>query len=166
MHGPRTLSTLLIGAVAAATLAMSSGVVTAATCWSSTKLEKRFAGKVNFKRAQTEVPKLKLDPELSKVARTHSRAMERKGAPFHSSREQLSTRITNWKILAENVGAGFTVKSVWRKMLEGPFHENNLIDTRFTFMGVGVTKDRAKKYITIVFEGTKNPGTILDMPSC
>ena len=92
--------------------------------------------------------------------------MERRGAAFHSTLEQLSARVTNWKILAENVAVGKTVKSVWRHMLDNSLHESNLVDTRFTFMGVGVTKDGAKKYITIVFEGSKNPGTILDMPSC
>lgn len=165
MRRKRT-SLFLLTTVVLASLSLAPAATAAGTCWEATKLEKRFAGKVNFRRTQANVAKLRLDPELSMVARTHSLEMKRAQEPFHSSIEQLSTRVTRWTVLAENVGAGMTVKSIWRQLQDGALHESNIVDTRFRFMGVGVAKDGDRKFVTLVFEGTRDPGTTLKMPSC
>ena len=162
----RVSAVLVCAAVVGATFVVFTGVSSAEPCWEFTDLEKRFAAKVNFRRSGEGVGRLTHDAELSKVARTHSFAMKRRGEPFHSSFDQLSSRVTNWNILAENVGRGRTVKQVWRALLDGAGHESHIVDPRFTYMGVGVVRDGERIYVTIVFEGTRNPGTTLTMPSC
>ena len=163
----RTFSVLAGAALIAATLVIPTDVARAGTCWNYSDMEERFAAKVNARRSQSDVARLKLDPELSKVARTHSRAMKRRGEPFHSSAETLTSRVTNWNVLAENVASGSTVKNVWRVMLDNSLHESHIVDARFVYMGVGVAvADGGTKYLTIVFEGRQNPGTTLPMPDC
>lgn len=156
----------LSAAVMLSMMSFTGSATSAGTCWKPTELEKRFAAKINFKRTQVGVGKLVLDPELSKVSRVHSKEMERKGYSFHSTMEQLSTRVTNWVVLAENVGAAPTVKRLWRRMLDSALHESNLVNREFNYMGIGVIEDGRKKYLTITFEGQRNPGTTLEMPTC
>ena len=161
-HRVLSLSICMILSITGLATAASSADV----CWKPTELEKRFASKVNFKRSRLSIGKLTLDPELSKVSRVHSKEMQRRGSAFHSTMDQLSSRVTNWIVLAENVGAAPTVKRLWRRMMDSALHESNVVNREFVYMGVGVIEDGRMKYLTITFEGRKNPGTSLEMPSC
>ncbi|MFN2389632.1 MAG: CAP domain-containing protein, partial [Actinomycetota bacterium] len=81
-------------------------------CWSYSADESAFASLANDARADEGLDKLRLDPELSRVARKHTQAMVKDGVLRHSPDHQLSKRVTNWRVLGENVGMGGSPRSL------------------------------------------------------
>jgi len=98
------------------------------------------------------------------VARVHAAAMVNKGELFHN--DKLERRVTRWKVLGENVGRGETASSIHRNFMASQTHRSNILGGRFFNVGVGVKSEGATMWVTVVFEGKKNPGTTLDMPPC
>lgn len=137
------------------------------SCYRFKASEKSFKNKINAERADLGLSKLKMDPELSKVAKVHSRRMARLNVLEHSKTERLKSRVTNWKILGENVGVGGGVTSLHRAFMDSPAHADNVLYTTFKRVGVGVkTGDSGRMWVTVIFEADNNPGTTLKMPSC
>ena len=136
------------------------------TCWNYKASEKKFARKANAARSQISLGKLRLDPELSKVARKHTKEMIRANDLFHSTSEQLRTRITNWTSLGENVGVGSSVDSLHTAFMNSPAHAANILHTGYKFQGVGVIKANGRMWVTVIFAQSSNPGTTLKMPTC
>jgi uncharacterized protein YkwD len=157
---------LASGCVAAlAATAYSAPVASAgSTCWDPSAREIAFLRKIN--RARTSLGRLRLDPELSKVARAHTWAMTRRNELFHSSASQLSRRITNWRLLGENVGFGSTVASLHRAFMASAAHRANIRRSQFRNVGVGVRRRDGGLWVTVIFQSRFNPGTTLRMPSC
>ncbi|MFP5298855.1 MAG: CAP domain-containing protein, partial [Actinomycetota bacterium] len=73
------------------------------SCWTSKTSEKRLTRLMVNERRSRDLSGLRLDPELSKVARKHTADMIESGGLFHQSAEQLATRVTRWLKLGENV---------------------------------------------------------------
>ncbi|HEU4481390.1 MAG TPA: CAP domain-containing protein [Actinomycetota bacterium] len=145
----------------------AGGAVTADnSCWNTKRSEKRFAKKINNARSNAGVRKLSLDPELSKVARKHTREMTGKGSLFHTTAEQFRKRVTNWTLLGENVGAGAGVSTLHTAFMSSPLHKANILKSSFRHVGVGVSKVNGTMWVTVVFEARSDPGTTLKMPSC
>jgi uncharacterized protein YkwD len=157
------------GAIAAALIGslVPATAATAATgCWQYKPTERRFALLLNRARARQGVPKLHLDPQLSKVARRHSWEMRAKGDLYHTPLRVLGRRITRWRVLAENIGVGSSVRSLHRAFMGSAFHKANILLAGFRHVGVGVQRRNGKMWVTVVFEAASNPGTRLPMPSC
>ncbi len=136
------------------------------TCYDFTRAEKAFKNKINRVRSNKGLVKLRLDPELSKAAKVHTREMIRKDTLYHTSDALFAKRVTNWAMLGENVGVGGGVTSLHKAFMNSPAHKANVILPAFRHVGVGVIKKGAKMWVTIQFESEKNPGTTLKMPSC
>lgn len=172
MRGLWSRKTLLIMVItaAAAIVFPVSGATGASgdnSCYRFKASEKSFKNKINAERADLGLRKLRLDPELSKVAKVHSRRMARLSVLEHSKTERLKNRVTNWKILGENVGVGGGVTSLHRAFMDSPAHADNVLYTTFKRVGVGVkTGDNGRMWVTVIFEADNNPGTTLKMPSC
>ena len=135
-------------------------------CWEYKSWERSFATKINRARSSRNRTKLRLDPELSKVARAHTHAMARKQDLFHSSSANLRNRITNWTMLGENVGYGGDVQSLHRAFMDSPAHRANVLNGSFVHVGVGVVNKNGVMYVTMVYEARTDPGTTLSMPRC
>lgn len=135
-------------------------------CWTYRPSEKKFARKMNRARTLRLIRKMKLDPELSKVARVHTRDMIRRGSIYHQSSSQLGRRVVSWTMLGENVGVGSTVDSLHRAFMNSPAHAANILRTNFNHMGVGARKKNGRLWVTVVFQSVNNPGTTLRMPRC
>jgi uncharacterized protein YkwD len=45
-------------------------------------------------------------------------------------------------------------------------HRANILNSAFTYVGVGSVKKRGQLWMTLTFESRQNPGTRLSMPSC
>ncbi|HVM36674.1 MAG TPA: CAP domain-containing protein [Actinomycetota bacterium] len=144
--------------------AIPAGAETESNCWRATKAERRMTRSINDSRGESNRRPLRLDPELSHVARVHAAAMVNKGEIFHN--DKLETRVTRWKILGENVGRGKTTSSVHRSFMASQTHRSNILGGRFFNVGVGVKSEGDTMWVAIVFEGKRNPGTTLDMPRC
>lgn len=165
--------TVLVGTLMVPTIASSAVNKADNGCWKYTSSERGFRTKINKERASDGLGKLKLDPELSKVARKHTKEMiqankrnPNKGL-FHSTSEQLRNRVTNWNLIGENVGVGGTVSSLHVAFMGSAPHAANVLHNSYKYVGVGARKGPdGRMWVTIIFEATQNPGTTLRMPSC
>ncbi len=166
----RLLTVITVGALLIALTPTSAMEAVAATgdnpCYRFKTSEKAFAKKINTARSAVGKVRLKLDPELGKVARVHTRAMARQGTIFHQSSSQLGSRVTRWSSLGENVGYGSTVTSLHSAFMNSAGHKANILNSGFRNVGVGVVVKNGRMFVTVVFESRLNPGTRLSMPSC
>ncbi len=136
------------------------------TCWDYRDSEQAFARKINLARAAASVTKLSLDPELSKVARKHTREMISKDSLYHTPSDVLSRRVTRWVELGENVGFGGGVVSLHEAFMDSPAHRDNILHDSFRHVGIGVAKKDGRMWVTVIFESKEDPGTTLNMPRC
>jgi len=134
------------------------------SCWVFKANDKAMSKKVNNARASHGLVKLKLDPELSKVARSHSKTMAKKSSLYHT--KNLGAKVTNWKSLGENVGYGSTVKQLHSLFMGSSGHRANILKASYRYVGVGTTRKDGTLWVTVIFESKKNPGTSLNMPGC
>lgn len=162
----KLLSALAILAICLASVPGAGAAAADNACYSYRRGEKRFKKQTNRARARNDVGPLKLDPELSKVARVHSRDMAKKGEPAHSDPSVLGARVTNWDILGENVGMGTGVVEIQRAFMSSDGHRANILDPSFKRIGVGTVRKDGLLFVTVIFESHTNPGTSLAMPSC
>jgi len=166
----KMLTVITVGAILVALTPSSALEAVAATgdnqCYRFRRAEKVFKKKINRARLAVGQRRLKLDPELGKVARVHAKAMARKGTIFHQSSSQLGSRVTRWSSLGENVGVGSTVKSLHRAFMNSVGHKANVLYPGFRNVGVGTVRKNGRLYVTVVFESRLNPGTKLSMPKC
>lgn len=136
------------------------------SCWDVKPAEKRMKRLIVTERKRRDLSGLRLDPELSKVARVHTSDMIGSGGLFHQPAEQLATRVTRWLKLGENVGAGASIASLHDAFMGSKTHRANILKPAFRHVGVGVSHHEGEKWITVVFESRRDPGTTLAMPSC
>ena len=171
-HGYRTmtrrvLALLSVGAFVAGVGGASARETRSSDgCWSYRTAERRFARSHNEIRVVQGKSRLRLDPELSKVARVHSQAMLEQDLLHHSSTVQLTSRVRGWTILGENVGVGNTPRSLVDAFMASPAHRANILHTNYRYFGVGTQKTADRLWVTVIFEATDNPTTSLRMPSC
>jgi uncharacterized protein YkwD len=162
----------VIGITTAALFVGFAPVVTAEAqtsqggCWDVKGAERGFAKRINTVRGVAKRGSLRLDPELSRAARLHSREMLKQDKLYHTPSDKLSRRVTNWTILGENVGVGGDVQSLHDAFMASPAHADNVLYDSFRHMGVGVVKKGDKMWVTVIFEAQTNPGTNLRMPRC
>lgn len=135
-------------------------------CYKFSDSEKAFARKMNNARHQAGKGGMKLDPELSKVATKQASNMAASQTLYHTPRAKLSKRVTRWRTLGENVGYGSSVSQLHSMFMASPVHKANILNSGYRFVGVGVAKAGGYLWVTVVFEGKRNPGTTLPMPSC
>jgi uncharacterized protein YkwD len=156
-----TTAALFVGFVPATTaVARTSG----RACWDVKGAERGFAKRINNVRGVAKRGMLRLDPELSRAARLHSREMGKRDKLYHTPSNKLSHRVTNWTILGENVGVGGDVESLHHAFMTSPAHADNVLYDSFRHMGVGVVKKGDTMWVTVIFEAQTNPGTTLRMP--
>lgn len=157
---------MMISLFAAMLPAAAAPAANGSTCWSTTRPERGFTKKMNAARDVAGVGRVRLDPELSKVARVHTREMVRANKLHHTPARALTRRVTNWVTLGENVGSGATVTSLHRAFMRSPIHRANILLGTYNHVGVGTKKANGKLWVTVVFEARTDPGTTLPMPSC
>ena len=166
----KRLAGILAMALAATLLAPMTSAIAAPTgssaCWDYKASERKFARKANVERMELGLGKYRLDPELSKVARKHTKEMIRANDLFHTTSDQLRSRVTNWRLLGENVGVGSTVDSLHTAFMNSPAHAANILHGSYKFQGVGVATANGRMWVTVIFADSSNPGTTLPMPSC
>lgn len=135
-------------------------------CWVSKTAEKGFHRLTNEVRERLGRARLRLDPELSKVARKHTREMTDQNLLHHTTADAMRRRVTFWAILGENVGVGGTVESLQTAFMNSPAHKENIVHGSFRHIGVGTASAAGRLWVTIVFQARDNPGTTLRMPRC
>ena len=155
------MTAMFPGLTANATTSQRSG------CWRYRTSERSFVQKMNGARDRAGVPNMRLDKQLTKVARVHTRAMVRDNRLFHTPSKKMSRRVTHWNILGENVGVGGTVNSLHQAFMNSPAHRDNVLFGQYRHVGVGVKVKGDRMWVTVVFESHRDPGTTLRVPrSC
>lgn len=162
----RKLSLLVAVVMLTIALPMSATADAASSCWSPRAKETRLATKINKARSAEGLRSTKLDPELSRVARLHTKEMVKANRLHHTSLDALGRRVTNWVTLGENVGVGATVHTLHRAFMKSPSHRDNVLYPTYNHVGVGTKRVGDRLWVTVVFEAQTNPGTTLKMPSC
>ncbi|MGH2820126.1 MAG: CAP domain-containing protein [Actinomycetota bacterium] len=135
-------------------------------CYRYRAAERTLARATNTARRRHHLSALQLDRHVSYVARVHSRAMAKGRTVFHTPSQTLAWRVTRWRSLGENVGAGGGVRRVHRAFMRSAGHRTNVFRSGFRHFGVGVVRAGGRAWVTVVFEARRDPGTRLRMPRC
>ncbi len=112
-------------------------------------LEADFAGRVTAERRAAGLGALATEDDLVAVARKHSADMASAGRLDHNA--LLGQQVQGWLVVAENVGVGSSVDQVHGAMMASAPHRADILDNRFTGIGVGVVQSGATLWVTEVF---------------
>ena len=157
-----TTKRVFTGAIATLLVSLMLPVIPAsAACYSPNAKERGFVRKMNQARAAAGKSRLRLDPEISKVSKVHTRAMAKENSLYHTSTSVLGNRVTNWILLGENVGVGGTVSSLHSAFMNSPAHRANILLSSFKHVGVGVVQSGDRLWVTVTFEARSDPGSPL-----
>ena len=125
-----------------------------------TKDETAISEMTNKERKNKDVPALKLNPALSKIARAHSANMARQEKFDHNLDEKTPfdrLREAGYKYLkaAENIAMGEKGASqelIMKSWMESELHSKNILNPDYTEIGVGIAADKTgQTYYTQVF---------------
>jgi hypothetical protein len=117
--------------------------------------EARVLFLLNQARSAAGAPALGVNPSLSAAARTWSTTMAAAGTIWHNP--SLSTQIVGWSRLGENVGRASSVDAVHQALLASPGHYQNMVDTGFNAVGIGVAYANGSVFVTQTFAQFASP---------
>ena len=150
------------GVIAGLVLSTMMPMTTAnAVCYLNNGKEQAFAKKINAARVASGRNKLRLDPELSKAAKVHTREMVSKATLYHTPTTTLKRRVTRWTTLGENVGVGGTVTSLHTAFMGSTAHRDNILYSSFRHVGIGTKMHDGRLWVTVIFEAQTDPGSPL-----
>ena len=118
-----------------------------------------FVQQTNATRAARGLSTLPVSGSLAGQARSHAQAMASSNSLYHSTADQYPG---NWIGLGVNVGVGPTCDDIEQAFLASPHHYENIVDPKWTSLGVGVvpSSDGTVIWVTVGFEqwpGTTTP---------
>lgn len=144
-------------AAAALCAGLLSGLSTSAAL-ADAGAEAGFIDKANEARAERGADALRIDAELTAVARRWSAKMAQAQSLSHNP--NLPSEVTqDWEKLAENVGVGPTVEEVHTAFMASTSHRTKILDPVFTTVGVGVVIDaKGRMWVTEVFMKLRGGG--------
>lgn len=123
--------------------------------------EKCFMRKVNEARAAAGQRRLNWDKHLGYVARRHAQTMANQGGVWHD--QNLGRRVTRWKSLGQNTGAGGRCRHLFQSFMASPPHRANILG-HWRYIGVGTMWKNHRLYVQQVFESRKDPGNVWSWP--
>ena len=108
----------------------------------------------NESRRRFDLPMLRLNRELSLIARRHSRAMAQRGELFHTVDIDVYLRGIAWHIWGENVGyTPWHVASVERAFMDSPIHREHILNSAFSRVAIGSVRVDGTLWVTVFFYG-------------
>jgi uncharacterized protein YkwD len=113
-----------------------------------TDIEKRAFEQTNLERVKNGLPPFVWDPDVCRMARTHSESMSRQGYFAHVTPEGLKLRdrarvagILHFSVVGENIAynQGYEDPGVFavQKWMESPKHRANILSPEFRAMAIG-----------------------------
>jgi hypothetical protein len=94
-----------------------------------------LATATNTARISAGLPALTENAQLDAVAQAWANKLAAAGVLSHNP--ALRTQVTSWTVLGENVGMAGDVPTVQSAFMHSPEHKANILDSRYTQMGVG-----------------------------
>ena len=108
----------------------------------------------NQSRGRFNVPKLRLNRELSVIARRHSMAMARNGALFHTGNVDVYLHGIQWHTWGENVGySPGDVEGLEQAFMDSPPHRGNILNRAFRQVAIGSVRVDGTLWVTVFFFG-------------
>lgn len=129
--GHRVAKLLTAVSIAVAALGASTAFATPALAGPSGDL----AAATNGARAAAGLPALQLNGQLSAVAQAWANRLAAAGVLSHNP--ALRSQVTGWNVLGENVGMAGDIPTVQAAFMASPAHRANILDARYTQVGVG-----------------------------
>jgi uncharacterized protein YkwD len=122
----------------------------------------RLIARINEARAAQGRPALVPDKDLALVAAAHVDEMIGRGHLYHTPTDTLARRVTSWKVLAESIGVGPDVKSLFDALMGSEADRRNLLDPSFRHIGVDASRRGDRLWVTVMFSDDRDPGTPLN----
>lgn len=116
-----------------------------------------FLGAVNAARASAGRPAYSLQSDLSAVAYRWAQHMASTGQLAHNP--NLSSQVSNWRWVGENVGYGPDWRSIEDAFMASPAHRSNILDHDFTQIGIGVVVHGSRMWVAQVFRQPMSTGS-------
>lgn len=121
-----------------------------ATSASAAGEEQDFINRLNALRASAGLPGLTVYGDLTNVARGQSVRMGQQNLLYHNP--NLTTEVTNWLSVGENVGYGGSVAAIHDALVNSPGHRANMLSSTFTQVGIGTYfSSTGRLWVTQVF---------------
>ena len=118
--------------------------------------EYAFVAEINGLRSANGMAPLAVDPSLTAVARNWASNMA--GSGYISHRSDLSAGVpSSWVFLGENVGVGGDVASLHNAFVASPTHLENLVNPRFTHVGIGIVQVGSTMWVAQEFMQASAP---------
>jgi uncharacterized protein YkwD len=108
----------------------------------------------NESRARFDLPPLRMDLEVSEIARRHSMGMARAGSLFHTPDVGIYLSVIDWRTWGENVGyTPGDIGSVHDAFMASPTHRENILDRAFRNVAIGSVRVDGTLWVTLFFYG-------------
>lgn len=143
--------------IAALTLFLASATAVAQDASTDAAGEDEILGRINAMRNSAELAPLARDARLDAAARTHSADMAWHGMLAHVSPRtgDPSARVqaagVQPRALAENVAQGADALDAHRRLVASEAHRTNMMNPRYTHVGLAVVAGESGVYVTEVF---------------
>lgn len=122
---------------------------------------------INSERAKENLPLLVVQPWAESIAAQHSMKMSASGSIWHNDDYFARGRkAMGSNFLGENVGMGKSIEGAHRSLMDSPPHRQNILDSRFGHVGIGVARDERDGmiYITEAFARIPPPASVESKP--
>ena len=126
----------------------------------ATAQEKKLLDLTNAERKKEELPPLKLNPTLMKLARAHSKNMAKQAKMEHtlddkSPRDRIIDAKYQFRNFGENIAyelGDIDMPAVMKGWMDSPGHRKNIMNKDFTEIGLSLaTNEKGETYYTQVF---------------
>lgn len=108
----------------------------------------------NASRGRFDLPRLRLNRDLSEVARRHSLAMAHNRELFHTTDVDVYLHGLEWHAWGENVGYTPTdIASLEQAFMGSPSHRENILNGAFHQVAIGAVRVDGTLWVTVFFFG-------------
>lgn len=122
-----------------------------ASAMSNSTFGKKLHQQTNTSRAFRDIKKLKYQKCVDRYAQRQANRMARKRTMYHQDLGPI-LRKCDLRAVAENVATGYTSpKANVKAWLKSPGHRRNLLNRKYTRLGIGVAKAGGRTYTVQVF---------------
>ena len=115
-----------------------------------TSVEQQLLSRLAKARKSRGLKPYRVGGAITSVAREQARRMAETGVLHHNP--QLTTQVTSWRHLGENVGEGPDPTTVHRAFMGSAAHRDNILSRRYTRVGVGAVVRDGQMWVTEVFK--------------
>jgi len=104
----------------------------------------------NAERVSRGLRALSTASDLQSLAQQRANQMAQSGVLAHTV--NLSSKVSGWQKIGENVGRGPALQDIETAFMNSPEHRDNILDPAFSQLGVGVTWDGVKYFwVAVIF---------------